>query len=161
MSDFDAFLQKHKINLGSLDEAGKREELLSVEEHEYNQLVNYQRARDPITATDRDRIELSRVHRTGIEVQAVCNDMCANLHDTPYLTPEEGVCFRNCNQKYWQLYPGLNKALQGRNSTFLEAQFTASFLSKLGLAAILHNPAQAKIDQFEASKGYRTPKPTF
>jgi hypothetical protein len=87
--------------------------------------------------------------------------MCANLHDTPFLSPEEGVCFRNCNQKYWQLYPNLTQALQGRNSTFLEAQFTTSFLSKLGLSGIFNNPAQAKIDEFEVSRGYTTPKPTF
>jgi len=133
MSDFDSFLKKHKIDLGSLQEAGKVEEVLSIEEHEYNQLVNYQKARDPITEWDRRRMETGRLNRLTMEIQNACNDLCSNLHEVPYLTPEEGVCFRNCNQKYFQLYPGLKQSLQGTNSHFLEARFRDNFLGKLGL----------------------------
>jgi hypothetical protein len=142
MSDFQAFLKEHKIDTESLRAAGKEGEVLNGDEAAYTQLKEYQRVMNPFNAADEQRHRMQGInHHVNYSMRA-CTNMCGNLHSTPFLTPEEGMCFRNCVGKFWNFQPEWNKAFQGSNAAYLEEEFNKKALAKMGLSGVMENPRQ-------------------
>lgn len=152
---FEKFLEENKIDLGSLKAANDDCIFGEVtpEDRYFKQMQAYREAHEPLSQNEQRRIELEKETAKLFHTQEACSDLCGNLHDVPFLSPEEGICFRNCVGKFNNLESKLRLFQQNNNAAFLRRLHKQQVDEKNGLAHIYEDPKAEEIREYLEKRG--------
>lgn len=111
------FLQDRKININNLAKEVKAEgtETTAARNARLRELAISKREIETSTLKLEDYFHTSVIENyvIGEALHEACFTKCATKKDITYLTMQEGLCFRNCMNKFNNWYPRLEENTRG------------------------------------------------